>query len=161
VRAVDARARRSRRARAARRAARRRTSGGVVVTRKPPSSSVTGEILGAMTTRRRKPDPTAIVIFGATGGLSGRKLAPARFTLMLDQSLTEPTVIMGVSRSSLTPQQFAERLQPRVAEFSRQKVDPGAWDKYTSMLDYVGGEFHEDATYETLKQRLAAAASKG
>ena len=40
-------------------------------------SSVTGEILGSLSTKRRKPEPTTIVIFGATGDLSGRKLAPA------------------------------------------------------------------------------------
>jgi glucose-6-phosphate 1-dehydrogenase len=129
--------------------------------RKPPSSSVTGEILGTAPTRRRKPEPTTIVIFGATGDLSGRKLAPALFNLMLDQALTEPTVIVGVSRAPLSPQEFGEKLRPRVAEFSRQKVDPGAWDKFASMLDYVGGEFHEDATYIALKARLDAAATKG
>jgi len=129
--------------------------------RKPPSSSVVGEILGTVSTKRRRPDPTAIVIFGATGDLSGRKLAPALFNLMIDQSLTDPTVIIGVSRNPLTPQAFGEALKPRVAEFSRQKVEPAAWDKFAGMLDYVGGEFADDALYEKLRDRLDAAAKKG
>jgi glucose-6-phosphate 1-dehydrogenase len=129
--------------------------------RKPPSSTVTGEILGTVSTKRRKPDPTAIVIFGATGDLSGRKLAPALFNLMIDQSLTDPTLIIGVSRSPMSPQDFGERLKPRVAEFSRQKVEPAAWDKFAGMLDYVGGEFGDDAVYEKLKERLEAAKAKG
>jgi len=129
--------------------------------RKPPSSSVVGEILGTVSTKRRKPEPTAIVIFGATGDLSGRKLAPALFNLLIDQSLTDPTVIIGVSRNPLTPQAFGDMLKPRVAEFSRQKVEPAAWDKFAGMLDYVGGEFADDALYEKLKERLDAAAKKG
>jgi len=129
--------------------------------RKPPSSSVVGEILGTVSTKRRRPDPTAIVIFGATGDLSGRKLAPALFNLLIDQSLTDPTVIIGVSRNPLTPQAFGEALKPRVAEFSRQKVEPAAWDKFAGMLDYVGGEFADDALYEKLRDRLDAAAKKG
>jgi glucose-6-phosphate 1-dehydrogenase len=129
--------------------------------RKPPSSSVVGEILGTVSTKKRKPDPTAIVIFGATGDLSGRKLAPALFNLLIDQSLTDPTVIIGVSRNTITPQAFGEMLKPRVAEFSRQKVEPSAWDKFAGMLDYVGGEFADDALYEKLKAQLDVAAKKG
>ncbi|HEY0478740.1 MAG TPA: glucose-6-phosphate dehydrogenase [Kofleriaceae bacterium] len=125
------------------------------------SSSVTGEILGALATRRRRPDPTAIVIFGATGDLAGRKLAPALYNVMLDSALAEPTVIIGVSRGELTAQQFAERLKPRVTEFSRRKVEPAMWDKFASTLDYVAGEFDSDATYLALKARLEAAAAKG
>ncbi|HSS03044.1 MAG TPA: hypothetical protein VLM79_38545, partial [Kofleriaceae bacterium] len=103
-------------------------------------SSVTGEILGDLTTKRRRPDPTAIVIFGATGDLAGRKLAPALYNMMLDNALTEPTQIIGVSRGDLTGPQFADRLKPRVTEFSRRKVEAAAWDKFASMLDFVGGD---------------------
>ncbi|HEX2690401.1 MAG TPA: glucose-6-phosphate dehydrogenase, partial [Kofleriaceae bacterium] len=124
-------------------------------------SSVTGEILGDLTTKKRRPDPTAIVIFGASGDLAGRKLAPALFNVMLDNALTDPTVIIGVSRGRLSATQFAELLQPRVAEFSRQKVEPAAWNKFAGMLDFVGGEFDNDATYTQLKIKLDTAAAKG
>jgi glucose-6-phosphate 1-dehydrogenase len=124
-------------------------------------SSVTGEILGDLTTTRRRPDPTAIVIFGATGDLAGRKLAPALYNLMLDNAMTEPTLIIGVSRGDLTGPQFADRLKPRVAEFSRRKVEAAAWDKFASMLDFVGGDFDNDGTYTALKAKLDAAAAKG
>jgi len=125
------------------------------------ASSVTGEILGDLTTKRRRPDPTAIVIFGATGDLAGRKLAPALFNIMLDNAMAEPTLIIGVSRGELTAQQFADQLSPRVTEFSRQKVEPAAWTKFASTLDFVGGEFDKDATYTALKAKLDAAAAKG
>ncbi len=123
-------------------------------------SAVTGEILSD-TTRRRKPEPTAVVIFGAMGDLSGRKLAPALFNLMLDASIAEPTVIIGVSRNPQPVEKFAEHLRPRVSEFSRRTVEGPAWDKFAGMLDYVGGEFGDDATYLALKARLDAAVQTG
>lgn len=131
-------------------------------TQPPPTntSSVVTEILSDQT-KRRKPEPTAIVIFGATGDLTKRKLAPALFNVMLDRAISEPTQIIGVSRSDLTAQQFAAQLEPSVKEHSRQKVEMAAWDKFAGMLDYVGGEFADDATYEKLKARLEASKGKG
>jgi glucose-6-phosphate 1-dehydrogenase len=130
----------------------------------PPAvdhSSVTGEILGGEPTKKRRPDPVAVVIFGATGDLAGRKLAPALFNVMLDKSITDPTVIIGVSRRKMPVPEFAEKLRGPATQHSRQKVEPAAWDRFASMLDYVGGEFHDDATYVELKARLDAAKGKG
>jgi glucose-6-phosphate 1-dehydrogenase len=129
--------------------------------RKPPSSSIIGEILGTASTKRRKPEPTAIVIFGATGDLAGRKLAPALYNLQVDGALSDPTVIIGVSRTPMPAQEFADKIKPKVAEFSRQKLDPAQWDKFASTIDYVGGEFGDDAIYEKLRERLEAAKAKG
>ena len=128
---------------------------------RPAGSSVTAEILSDEGMKRRRPDPTAIVIFGATGDLAGRKLAPALYNIMVDHAIVEPTLIIGVSRGELTPAQFADKLKPKVAEFSRQKLDSAAWDKFAATLDFVGGEFDNDATYIALKAKLEAAASKG
>ena len=122
---------------------------------------VVGEILGEVSTKRRRPEPTSVVIFGATGDLAGRKLAPALYNLMVEGSLSEPTCIIGVSRGDQTAPQFAENLRPRVAEFSRTKVDPAKWDKFATMLDFVGGEFTDDNTYLKLKEKLEAAKGKG
>lgn len=130
----------------------------------PPStdhSSVVTEIVGDLQMKKRRPDPTAVVIFGATGDLAGRKLAPALFNVMLDKSLTEPTVIIGVSRSKMPVAAFAEKLKGPLPKHSRQAVEPAMWDKFVSMLDYVGGEFNDDATYIELKARLEVAKGKG
>ncbi|MDB4955644.1 MAG: glucose-6-phosphate 1-dehydrogenase [Myxococcales bacterium] len=126
-----------------------------------PSSTVIGEILSEAPVKRRRPEPTAIVIFGATGDLTSRKLAPALYNTMVDGALSEPTVIIGISRGELSPAAFADKLRAGVTEFSRQKVEPAKWDKFAGMLDYVGGEFAEDATYIALKGRLEAAKHKG
>jgi glucose-6-phosphate 1-dehydrogenase len=126
-----------------------------------PPPGVTGEILGETSSKRRRPDPCTIVIFGATGDLTGRKLAPALYNVMLDGLLTDPTFIIGVSRPQLTTKELAIKLHDGVTEHSRQKVEPAAWQKFAAMLDYVPGEFSDDATYTALKEKLAAAAGKG
>jgi len=129
--------------------------------RDPYHSSVTAEIIGDISGRKRCAEPTSIVIFGATGDLSGRKLAPALFNLMLDGALAEPTRIIGVSRAPLSAAQFAEHLRPRVAAHSRRTVEPAAWDRFAAALDYAGGDLADDATYVALGERLAAATSAG
>ncbi len=128
---------------------------------RPAPSSVVGEILGEVSTKRRRPEPCAIVIFGALGDLAGRKLAPALYNLMIDGALSEPTIIIGLSRGETTAAQFAAHLKPRVAEFSRQQVVAEAWDRFAGCLDFVGGEFDNDATYVALAARLEAATARG
>jgi glucose-6-phosphate 1-dehydrogenase len=124
-------------------------------------SSVTGEILGDGPAKRRRPEPTAIVIFGAAGDLTSRKLIPALYNLMIDRSLAEPTMIIGVSRGALSNAAFADKLRGPLTQHSRQPVETAQWDAFAGMLDFVGGEFTDDATYLTLKARLEAASNKG
>lgn len=122
---------------------------------------VTTEILGSLSTKRRKPEPSAIVIFGAMGDLSGRKLAPALYSLLAEDRLTDPTVIIGVGRVEAKLPPFAEHLRQRIAEHSRTELEPATWDKFAAMLDFVGGDFAEDATYVALAARLEAAKARG
>jgi glucose-6-phosphate 1-dehydrogenase len=126
-----------------------------------PASTIVGEILGEVPAKRRRPDPAAIVIFGALGDLAGRKLAPAIYNLLVDGGLADPTVVIGLSRGNQSAAEFVEHLKPRVAEFSRQKVEPEKWDKFVGMLDFIGGEFDDDETFIALKQRLELAKQKG
>ena len=127
----------------------------------PNASSVTAEILGVNSTKRRRPEPASIVIFGATGDLTSRKLAPALFNVMVDGAIMDPTTIIGVSRSKMSAGAFAEKLKGPLHENSRQKVTPESWAKFVAMLDYVGGDFHEDATYMALREHLEKAKAKG
>ncbi|HEY5944294.1 MAG TPA: glucose-6-phosphate dehydrogenase, partial [Kofleriaceae bacterium] len=133
----------------------------------PPSnlagSAVSAEILSNAALKKRRPDPTAIVIFGATGDLAGRKLAPALYNLMLDNTLPDPTVIIGVARNEMDKAAFAEHLHAKVTEFSRQLVQPASWQKFAGMVDFVAGDFAEDKPYLALKQHLesAKATTKG
>jgi glucose-6-phosphate 1-dehydrogenase len=127
----------------------------------PPTNAVVTEILGESPSKRRRPDPCTVIIFGATGDLTGRKLAPALFNLMLDRGLAEPTVILGVSRKKLSAQDFAAKIKAPMHQHSRQKIETAQWDKFVGMLDYSGGTFDDDETYLALKARLEVAKTKG
>jgi glucose-6-phosphate 1-dehydrogenase len=125
------------------------------------TSSVVGEILGEGSAKKRRPEPIAIVIFGATGDLCSRKLIPALYNVMVDGALADPTVIIGLGRGDLTREQLAAKLKPTTSEFSRQQVEPEQWDRFAGMLDFIGGEFDDDRVYSALKARLDAATVKG
>jgi len=127
---------------------------------RPITNSIVGEILGEGSGKRRRPEPTSIVIFGATGDLTGRKLAPALYNVMVDGAMTDPTQIIGVSRGAMPVKDFADKLKGTVGEFSRQRVEPDKWDKFAAMLDYVGGEFSDDNIYLQLKAKLDVLKSK-
>ncbi len=122
---------------------------------------VTAEILGNVSSKRRKPEASAIVIFGAMGDLSGRKLAPALYSLLAEDRLTDPTVIIGVGRGDTTPEKFTAHLKERLDEHSRTKIEPATWEQFAGRLDFVGGDFSADETYVALGEHLEAAKARG
>ena len=125
------------------------------------TSSVVGEVIGGDERESTRPAPAAIVIFGATGDLTGRKLAPALYNLMVDDLLPEPSVIVGVGRDAMTAEEFGNRMLRRVSEHSRREIDPAHWERFAAKLDYVVGDFTNPETYELLGARLAAADARG
>jgi len=125
------------------------------------ASSVIAEVLGGDERSSPRPAPCAIVIFGATGDLTGRKLAPALYNLMVDDLLPEPSVIVGVAREAMTTEEFGNRMLRRVSEHSRREIDPAKWERFAAKLDYVVGDFTSPETYELLGARLAAADERG
>ncbi len=125
------------------------------------ASSVIAEVLGGDERASPRPEPCAIVIFGATGDLTGRKLAPALYNLMVEDLLPEPSVVIGVAREPMTTASFADRMLRRVSEHSRREVDPARWERFAAKLDYVAGEFASPALYEQLRTRLEAAEAAG
>ncbi|MDQ3369414.1 MAG: glucose-6-phosphate dehydrogenase [Myxococcota bacterium] len=127
----------------------------------PLHSSVFGEVIGGDEGTSPRPPPCAIVIFGATGDLTGRKLAPALYNLMVDDLLPEPVVIIGVAREPMTDKTFADRMLRRVSEHSRRDIEPQLWERFAAKLDYIAGDFAQDATYEALRVQLAAADARG
>jgi glucose-6-phosphate 1-dehydrogenase len=104
--------------------------------------------------RETAPPPCAIVIFGATGDLTGRKLAPALYNLKRVGDLPSRFAVVGYARKELTDAQFAETLKAEVAEHSRTPLDPATWDDYAASLRYVTGEFADPAGFARLKTVL-------
>ncbi len=90
-------------------------------------------------------DATSIVIFGASGDLTRRKLVPALYNLYLKDRLPDEFQIVGNSRTKFSHEEWRERMQAGVQEFSGQSYDEAAWDKFAANLYYVPGSASEEA----------------
>jgi glucose-6-phosphate 1-dehydrogenase len=104
-------------------------------------------------------EPCIVVIFGATGDLTRRKLIPALFRLACESCLTEKFQILGIGRQVLTDDAFRERLQGGVAE-SPETGDLAdfaeQWPGFASRLHYLQGDFAEPDTHRRLAESLHA-----
>ncbi len=96
--------------------------------------------------------PTTLVIFGATGDLSRRKLLPAIYNLAHEGALPERFNLIGVSRGELTDDQFREEAREAISEFSRRDTDDRVLTSLSSRMRYVAGSFDDDSMYDRLKQ---------
>jgi len=79
-------------------------------------------------------DPCTIVIFGASGDLTSRKLVPALYNLFLNDGLPSPFVIVGASRTSLSHQEFREKLKASYAK--AENADLSRWEEFAGNLYY-------------------------
>ena len=99
--------------------------------------------------------PCVMVIFGATGDLTRRKLVPALYNLCAEGLLSEHFAALGVARRPLDPTSFRDDLRAGVDAFSRRSIaEAGHWDEFAAGLDYLQGDFDDPATYERLRARL-------
>jgi glucose-6-phosphate 1-dehydrogenase len=106
--------------------------------------------------RPRQAPPGALVIFGASGDLAGRKLAPALFDLHQAGLLGQRFAVLGFSRSALSDQDFRDSLREGVQQFARHKpVDERAWQEFSAALHYQRGQFDDPSSYRQLADRLA------
>ena len=82
-------------------------------------------------------EPLTLVIFGASGDLTGRKLIPALYSLKVKGYLPPEARIVGVARSPFTDDAFRTQMQNKVTEFG-EGFDEGKWTEFAARLHYVG-----------------------
>ncbi len=105
--------------------------------------------------RNQTADPCALVIFGATGDLTGRKLVPALYNLARENSLPPEFVCVGFARREKTDENFREEMRQAVKEHSRVKpIDMKVWDQFGQQIYYHVSDFDNDEGYQALKKRL-------
>ena len=93
---------------------------------------------------RRTPDPCALVIFGASGDLTRRKLFPALYSLALRGLLPERFGVVGVARTQESDDQFRERMKEAVQEFGRDEFRQETWDWLAEGMRYVSTDFADE-----------------
>ena len=104
---------------------------------------------------RRTPEPCALVIFGATGDLTHRKLVPALYNLAHEGQLPNGFAIVGFARRPKTDGEFRAELRQAVEQHSRfSPINPAVWDTFAQGIVYHQAEFGDPDGYTRLGKRL-------
>ena len=91
-----------------------------------------------------------IIIFGASGDLTSRKLIPALYSVFKKEKLTGVLRIVGVSRSKFEHQQFRDSLRESVKKFAGKLFDEAAWDAFSEKIYYQPGDIKQAEDFDTL-----------
>jgi glucose-6-phosphate 1-dehydrogenase len=103
----------------------------------------------------RIPSPCSVVIFGASGDLTKRKLIPALYNLAVSRLMPPGASVVGFARRPKTDDEFRSEQKESVAKFSRRKpLDEAVWNDFASGLFYCQGNYDDGAGYEKLKALL-------
>ncbi|HEX3245973.1 MAG TPA: glucose-6-phosphate dehydrogenase, partial [Chloroflexota bacterium] len=103
----------------------------------------------------RSAPPGVIVIFGASGDLTHRKLVPALYNLAISRLLPAEFAVVGFSRTKMTSEEFRAGLLESLQEFSRtQPIDPEVWKSFSEGIIYNPGGFDSPPSYQDLARIL-------
>ncbi len=96
----------------------------------------------------------SIVIFGASGDLTSRKLIPSLFHLFRKRRLPSPTRVVGVSRSPLTDDAWRDKLAVVTRERAGDRFDQKVWDEFAASIFYQPGDINKQDDFAALADRL-------
>lgn len=100
------------------------------------------------------PQPCSVIIFGASGDLTYRKLIPALYNIAADGDLPAAVSIVGFARREKSDEQFRQELEEALKKFSRQGLNDQIWADLKPRIYYHRSEFSDDAGYKSLAERL-------
>jgi glucose-6-phosphate 1-dehydrogenase len=105
--------------------------------------------------KHRGTPPTVVVIFGASGDLTARKLIPAIFNLACDNLLPADFFLIGYGRKAIPDEEFRQLATGAITEFSRRELKPDVWGRVSANTSYVAGGYDEKAAYDRLSAHIA------
>lgn len=124
------------------------------VTKADSNTATLPNLLRADSQQRLAP-PSAIVIFGASGDLTSRKLVPALYNLALANLLPAEFAIVGVARRPMSDGQFREKLENAAEKYSRTSpLMRPLWESFADRITYLAGDLGDPGSYQRLKERL-------
>src|SRR5207302_2611023 len=103
---------------------------------------------------RAVPQPCSIVIFGATGDLTHRKLLPALYNLAADGELPPAVTVIGFARRPKSDDDFRKEMEDAVKKYSRQAVRDEIWKTFSQAIFYHQSDFADESGFKTLAARL-------
>jgi glucose-6-phosphate 1-dehydrogenase len=101
-----------------------------------------------------------MVIFGASGDLTKRKLVPALCNLAQEGLLTEQFAIVGFAFDQLNTDSFRDQLSREINQFTARPLDAKTWQWFLERIYYVQGDFGDPAAFQQLKNQITAAEQK-
>jgi len=104
-------------------------------------------------TLQSQPDPCLLVIFGASGDLTRRKLVPALYELHLSGQLPDRFGILGVSRSAMTDAEYRDRAAPWVEKTHGHSAE--AWAAFSEKLHYFAADASTPEGFNTIRPKMA------
>jgi glucose-6-phosphate 1-dehydrogenase len=104
---------------------------------------------------RRTPEDCALVIFGASGDLTARKLFPALYSLAFRRLLPPSFGIVGVARSEMTTRRWVTAMKKAVQQHGRDEFREDVWDALAEGMRYVATDFADDAGEDAVIEELA------
>ena len=105
--------------------------------------------------KERVPEPQILVIFGASGDLTQRKLVPAIYQMKRDRRLPPETTVVGVARRPWSHDYFREQMREGIEEFGGGIGSEEFWQDFAQGLYYCPGDIDNPESYEKLKAFLA------
>jgi glucose-6-phosphate 1-dehydrogenase len=114
------------------------------------------EVVEDLQTKRtaRPADPCVMVIFGAAGDLTSRKLIPALYNLAKANLLSREFAIVGLSHGAMTTDQFRQKVSSDVKHYAGGSVDQDIVEWFCKRVYYINGEFDDENVYTKLKDFL-------
>jgi glucose-6-phosphate 1-dehydrogenase len=103
----------------------------------------------------RVADPCIMVIFGASGDLTRRKLIPALYNLASQNLLSPDFAIIGLGRSPMSDEAVRQKATEDMKKFASGPVDQKVWDDFVQRIHYISGDFDDSNTYSHLKDLLS------
>src|SRR5215217_4309084 len=95
--------------------------------------------------KHRGAPPTVVVIFGASGDLTARKLIPAVFNLSFDNLLPADFFLVGYGRKAIPDDEFRTLAADAITEFSRRELKQDIWERVAAHTSYVAGGYDDKA----------------
>src|SRR6476646_9758788 len=103
----------------------------------------------------RRVPPSAIVIFGASGDLSKRKLLPSLYRLFYERRISPSFAVIGSSRTPMSDDEFRRRMADSVSKFLEDSpFDQEVWNSFAQCLFYVPGDLTMPDSYDNLRNKL-------
>ena len=102
----------------------------------------------------RKTPPTIIIIFGASGDLTARKLAPAIFNLSKDGLLPKRCFLIGYGRSEMSDENFKKEIKDALDAHSRRKIESSTWESLEKNITFHAGAYDDLTSFINLGKKI-------